>query len=87
LLLHGSRQCTLSKSLWRVTPMFACLRCFCAAQLTNWLKYLDYVEAKGNDTATVVLFERCLVPCASYPGECASVCRMAQGASRSGGKS
>ena len=38
-------------------------------QLTNWIKYLDYMEGKGVTAATVVIYERCLVPCASYPGE------------------
>lgn len=38
-------------------------------QLTNWLKYLDYMENKGDVAATTIVYERCLVPCASYPGE------------------
>ena len=38
-------------------------------QLANWLKYLDFMEKKGNATATLIVYERCLVPCASYPGE------------------
>ena len=38
-------------------------------QLTNWIKYLDFMESKGVPAATVVIYERCLVPCASYPGE------------------
>jgi hypothetical protein len=38
------------------------------SQLTTWAKYLDYSEALGDDAATVRLFERCLVACASYPG-------------------
>ena len=50
-----------------------------ATQLTNWLKYLDYIEAKSDTTAIIILYERCLVPCASYPGEwccqCAAMCR------------
>jgi hypothetical protein len=39
-----------------------------AAQLANWAKYLDYIEARGDAAATVILYERCLVACASYPG-------------------
>ena len=38
------------------------------AQLSAWVKYLDFSEARGNSAATVTLYERCLVPCASYPG-------------------
>lgn len=41
-----------------------------AMQLYNWAKYLDAIEARGDHTATIMLFERCLVACASYPGRC-----------------
>jgi len=40
-----------------------------ASQLANWVRYLDHMESKKDasvsDVATV--YERCLVPCASYP--------------------
>ena len=42
-------------------------------QLTNWLKFIEYMENKGDVTATTIVYERCLVPCASYPGENLSV--------------
>eukprot|EP00967_Tisochrysis_lutea_P085052 scaffold119133_cov23-Tisochrysis_lutea.AAC.1 len=39
------------------------------SQLANWVRYLDHMESKKDasvsDVATV--YERCLVPCASYP--------------------
>ncbi|KAG1654195.1 hypothetical protein FOA52_004570 [Chlamydomonas sp. UWO 241] len=38
-----------------------------APQLSNWAKYLDFLEAAGDDAATVTVYERCLVPCAAYP--------------------
>lgn len=37
-------------------------------QLLTWWLFLDDVQAKGDEHATYGLFERCLVPCASYPG-------------------
>ncbi|KXZ54454.1 hypothetical protein GPECTOR_4g1005 [Gonium pectorale] len=36
-------------------------------QLFNWIRYLDYIEGRGDHTATVTVFERCLVACANYP--------------------
>ncbi|KAF5840473.1 hypothetical protein DUNSADRAFT_16564 [Dunaliella salina] len=40
-----------------------------SSQLANWVRYLDHMESKKDasvsDVATV--YERCLVPCASYP--------------------
>ncbi|GIL55195.1 hypothetical protein Vafri_10769 [Volvox africanus] len=36
-------------------------------QLFNWIRYLDYMEARGDHAATVTLYERCLVACANYP--------------------
>ena len=39
-----------------------------AQQLLTWWLFLDAVQAEGDATATYGLFERCLVPCASYPG-------------------
>jgi pre-mRNA-processing factor 39 len=48
------------------------------SQLLTWWLYLDAVEAEGDATTTYGLFERCLVPCASYPGvhivQCVSHC-------------
>ncbi|KAJ9524287.1 hypothetical protein QJQ45_008511 [Haematococcus lacustris] len=39
-----------------------------AAQLSNWLRYLDYMEQQQDALApTVVVYERCLVACANYP--------------------
>lgn len=39
-------------------------------QLANWVRYLDYMETHGPEAlgATVIVYERCLVACASYPG-------------------
>ncbi len=39
-----------------------------AGQLVNWMRYLDYIEQKDDHPSTIRLYERCLVPCASYPG-------------------
>lgn len=39
-----------------------------AAQLVTWNQYLDYVEQLGDPGATLRLYERCLVACASYAG-------------------
>jgi len=36
------------------------------AQLTNWRKYLDFEEAKGDYTRIVFLYERCIVAAAYY---------------------
>ena len=35
-------------------------------QLKNWEAYLDFEIAEGDHERTVVLFERCLIPCALY---------------------
>ncbi|XP_062196318.1 pre-mRNA-processing factor 39-2 isoform X2 [Phragmites australis] len=35
-------------------------------QLENWHQYLDYVEKNGDFDWAVKLYERCLIPCASY---------------------
>ena len=37
-------------------------------QLFNWIKYLDFMEGRGEPTATQTVYERCLVACANYPG-------------------
>lgn len=39
-----------------------------APQLAAWWQYLDAVAADGDESALYGLHERCLVPCASYPG-------------------
>lgn len=39
-----------------------------APQLAAWWHYLDEVAAGGDESALYGLHERCLVPCASYPG-------------------
>jgi hypothetical protein len=39
-----------------------------APQLLAWWQYLDTVAATDDETALYALHERCLVPCASYPG-------------------
>ncbi|XP_031740258.1 pre-mRNA-processing factor 39 isoform X2 [Cucumis sativus] len=36
-------------------------------QLKNWHSYLDLVEMYGDFDWAVKLYERCLIPCASYP--------------------
>lgn len=36
-------------------------------QLANWHKYLDFMEKEGDRTKTVLLYERCVIPCALYP--------------------
>ena len=35
-------------------------------QLKNWSAYLDFEIEEGNHERIVVLFERCLIPCAKY---------------------
>jgi pre-mRNA-processing factor 39 len=37
-------------------------------QLSNWVAYLDWQQQQGDVGAMQRLFERCLVPCANYPG-------------------
>jgi hypothetical protein len=37
-------------------------------QLLTWWIFLDDVQAEGDEHSTYGLFERCLVPCASYLG-------------------
>ena len=39
-----------------------------APQIMAWWQYLDAVAAEDDETALYALHERCLVPCASYPG-------------------
>lgn len=41
-----------------------------SAQVVNWSLYLDHIEAKADRTACIKLYERCLVACAGYPGQC-----------------
>ncbi|MQL81630.1 hypothetical protein Taro_014096 [Colocasia esculenta] len=36
-------------------------------QLQIWHQYLDFVDMQGDLDWTVKLYERCLIPCASYP--------------------
>jgi hypothetical protein len=55
----------IRRPYWHVKPLDA-------AQLRNWAAYLDWQEAQGDLGLTVRLYERCCVPCASYPG--ATVC-------------
>ncbi|CAN6452909.1 unnamed protein product [Victoria cruziana] len=38
-----------------------------SSQLKNWHMYLDFVETKTDFDWIVKLYERCLIPCASYP--------------------
>lgn len=38
-----------------------------AGQLDNWHDYLNFVEMHGDFDWAVKLYERCLIPCASYP--------------------
>ena len=35
-------------------------------QLKNWNAYLDFEISEGDHERIVVLFERCLIPCANY---------------------
>jgi pre-mRNA-processing factor 39 len=51
----------IRRPYWHVKPLDA-------AQLRNWAAYLDWQEAQGDLGLTVRLYERCCVPCASYPG-------------------
>jgi hypothetical protein len=39
-------------------------------QLANWVRYLDHMESKPEASVSdvAVVYESCLVPCASYPG-------------------
>lgn len=36
--------------------------------ITTWERYLKYEEARGDPSRIVQLYERCLLPCANYPG-------------------
>lgn len=51
----------LKRRWWSPLPMEP-------VQLLTWWMYLDAVESEGDATTMYGLFERCLVPCASYPG-------------------
>ncbi|GER26016.1 pre-mRNA-processing factor 39 [Striga asiatica] len=47
-------------------------RYFCAKpldddQLENWHLYLDFIEKQDDTDWAMKLYERCLIPCASYP--------------------
>ena len=37
------------------------------AQVANWERYLSHEESVGDAASVVRLYERCLIPCASYP--------------------
>ena len=37
------------------------------AQVANWERYLTHEETSGDVPGAVRLYERCLIPCASYP--------------------
>ncbi|KAF6259683.1 hypothetical protein COO60DRAFT_1700740 [Scenedesmus sp. NREL 46B-D3] len=50
----------IRRPYWHVKPLDA-------AQLRNWAAYLDWQESQGDLGLTVRLYERCCVPCASYP--------------------
>jgi pre-mRNA-processing factor 39 len=52
----------IRRPYWHVKPLDA-------AQLRNWAAYLGWQEAQGDLGLTVRLYERCCVPCASYPGD------------------
>ncbi|XP_072972909.1 uncharacterized protein [Typha angustifolia] len=49
----------IRRSYFHVKPLDSC-------QLENWHQYLDFVEMQGDFDWTVKLYERCLIPCASY---------------------
>ncbi|WIA42897.1 hypothetical protein OEZ86_008812 [Tetradesmus obliquus] len=53
-------EAAIRRPYWHVKPLDA-------AQLRNWAAYLDWQEAQGELGLTVRLYERCCVPCASYP--------------------
>ncbi|XP_049936494.1 pre-mRNA-processing factor 39-1 isoform X2 [Nymphaea colorata] len=38
-----------------------------SSQLKNWHMYLDFIETKTDFDWVIKLYERCLIPCASYP--------------------
>lgn len=63
-------------ALAEVTPLLAPLKRpyfhvkpLDAIQISAWVKYLDFAEAKGDTEACATVYERCLVPCAAYSGE------------------
>ena len=52
-----------------------------ALQLSTWSRYLDFMDQKGDAGAAVRLYERCVVPCASYPGKRCSCVVISDGCS------
>eukprot|EP00798_Chlamydomonas_sp_ICE-L_P021455 gene21455-28424_t len=38
-----------------------------STQLATWIKFLDFLEKQGDNETCQTTYERCLVPCASYP--------------------
>ena len=47
-----------------------------AKQLKNWSAYLDFEIKLGIHERIVVLFERCLIPCAKYEVCCQNISEM-----------
>ena len=47
-----------------------------AKQLKNWSAYLDFEIKLGIHERIVVLFERCLIPCAKYEVCCHNISKM-----------
>lgn len=53
----------IKRTWWHVKPMDQ-------AQLVNWVRYLEQADKQQQGEGEVLtLYERCLVPCANYPGE------------------
>jgi pre-mRNA-processing factor 39 len=61
LLMRKPYEDSIRRPYFHVKPLDA-------LQLHNWAKYLDFAEARGDQTGAIMLYERCLVACASYPG-------------------
>nr|WAU86874.1 birch protein [Betula platyphylla] len=53
-------EANIRRSYFHVKPLDA-------SQMENWHRYLDFVEMQGDFDWAVKLYERCLIPCASYP--------------------
>merc|ERR1719225_590760 len=53
-------------------------------QLRVWDQYLDWQVAQGDHQRTVVLFERCLIPCALYEQYWAKYARFLERAHKEG---
>ncbi|XP_071974374.1 pre-mRNA-processing factor 39-like isoform X2 [Engystomops pustulosus] len=49
-----------------IKRLYYCASPLNVKQLQNWRKYLDFEKSQGRHERIIVLYERCLMPCAKY---------------------